>query len=93
MQTAGEDDTSAALVGHTLESYKIMLDGMQAAFCFQIPLEENGGTPGSDGLHVPCDGLTPVRYWGVVFGTLLFDRALVAATICAPRMLPGCTAV
>ena len=30
-----------------------------------------------------------VRYWGVVFGTLLFDRALVAATTCAPRMLPG----
>ena len=62
---------------------------MQVAFCFPIPLEGNGGPPGNDEPHVPCDGLTPVRYWGVVCGTLLFDRALVAATICAPRMLPG----
>ena len=75
VQTAGEDDTSASLVGHTFQSYKIMLDRMQAAICFQIPLEGDGGPPGSDGLHVPCDGLTPVRYWGVVFGTLLFTDA------------------
>ena len=66
-----------------------MLDGMQAAFYFPIPFEADGGPPGSDGMHVPCNGLTQLRYWGVNFGTLLFDRALVAATICAPRMIPG----
>ena len=58
VHTAGEEDTAAALVGDTLQLYKIMLGGMQAAFCFPIPLEGDGGPPGSDGMHVPCDGLT-----------------------------------
>ena len=89
VQTAGEEDAAGALMGHTLQNYKILLDGMQAAFCFPIPLEADGVPPGSDGMHVPCNGLAPVRYWGVNFGTALFDLALVAATICAPRMLPG----
>lgn len=71
VHTAGEEDASAALVGHTLQCYKIMLDGMQAAFCFPIPLEADGGPPGSDGMHVRSERLHSRRIplwkysWGI----------------------------
>ena len=66
----------------------MMLNGMAAAFCFEIPFEAHGGPPGTDGMHIPSNSLLAHRYWGVTFDSLLFNRAIEASTYCDPRVLP-----
>ena len=38
-------------------------------------------------MYIPNGSLTPYRYWGVTFDSLLFDRAIVASEQSNPRML------
>ena len=89
VQTAGEDDTSAALVSQTLQSYKIMLDGMQAAFCFPISLEENGGP-----VHPETTGCTCHAMGSRPSATGVWSLAPSSSTKPSwrpPFVFPGCS--